>query len=73
VPFTTQQADFFRPDLRIYWRKSKAEYSRMLSIDIQNFANYENEAFRYYDSFLDKVVVKKQLGLIPMINYRWEF
>ncbi|MFT6205191.1 MAG: hypothetical protein ACI9V1_000862 [Spirosomataceae bacterium] len=73
VPFTAQQADFFRPDLRIYWRKSKAKYSRMLSLDIQNFANYENEAFRYYDSFLDEIVVKKQLGLIPMINYRWEF
>jgi hypothetical protein len=73
MPFSIQQANFFRPDLRIYWRKSKAKYSRMLSLDIQNFANYKNEAFRYYDSFLDKVVVKKQLGLIPMINYRWEF
>lgn len=73
MPFTAQQADFFRPDVRIYWRKSKAKYSRMLSIDIQNIANYENEAYRYYDSFLDEIVVKKQLGLIPMINYRWEF
>ncbi len=73
VPFTAQQTNYFRPDIRIYWRKSRAKYSRMLSIDIQNVANYENEAYRYYDSFLDEIVVKKQLGLIPMINYRWEF
>lgn len=65
--------DYFRPDLRVYFKKSKAKYSRTISIDLQNFAGIENEGFRYYDSYLKKIVVKNQLGLIPMFNYKWEF
>lgn len=73
VPFTIQQADYIRPDVRVYFRKSKENYARMLSIDIQNVANIQNVAYSYYDNFLEKVVTKYQLGLIPMLNYRWEF
>ena len=71
--FTIKQQDFFRPDVRVYWRKSKKSYSRVVSLDIQNVANVQNIAFSYYD-FLQKQIVKKyQLGMIPMLNYRWEF
>jgi hypothetical protein len=45
----------------------------MWSIDIQNVANYQNVAFNYYDAFQNKIITKYQLGMIPMLNYRWEF
>jgi hypothetical protein len=70
---TAQNPDYFRPDLRIYLKRSKAKLNRMWSIDIQNFANYQNTSFDYYDAFQNKVITKYQLGMVPMLNYRWEF
>ncbi|WP_341225956.1 TonB-dependent receptor [uncultured Arcticibacterium sp.] len=70
---TERLPDYFRPDIRVYLKKSKKKYNTMLSIDIQNVANYQNVAFDYYDVFQKKVVRKNQLGMIPMLNYRWEF
>ncbi|MFN3851410.1 MAG: TonB-dependent receptor [Spirosomataceae bacterium] len=70
--WTVKQKDYFRPDVRVYFKKSKTKYSRMFSIDIQNVANYQNESFSYYDTFQKKVIRKYQLGMIPLINYRWE-
>jgi CarboxypepD_reg-like domain/TonB-dependent Receptor Plug Domain len=72
--FTEQYPAYFRTDLRFYFRKSKVKYARMLSIDIQNAtSNEKNVAHEYYDSFQKKVVRNYQLGMIPMLNYRWEF
>lgn len=70
---TEQFADFFRPDIRVYYRKNKGTKNVMWSLDIQNVANYQNVAFKYYDALKGEVQTKYQLGLIPMINYRIEF
>ena len=70
---TDKQVDYFRPDIRVYLKRSKAKLNRMWSIDIQNVANYQNVAFNYYDAFQNKIITKYQLGMIPMLNYRWEF
>lgn len=72
-PFSIQQKDYFRPDVRVYLRKSKAKYSRMFSIDIQNAIGYQNEAYSYYDFFQNKIIQRYQLGMVPMMNYRVEF
>jgi hypothetical protein len=71
--FTVKQPDYFRPDFRIYLKKSKQRYSRTLALDIQNIASYKNTAFSYYDILQKKVVKQYQLGLIPILSYRWEF
>ena len=71
--FSIKMKDYFRPDLRIYWKKSKAKYSRTLALDIQNISATKNEAYSYYDSFQKQIVRKNQLGLIPVLSYRWEF
>jgi hypothetical protein len=65
--------DYWRPDLRISWRKNKPNYTRTLSLDIQNVANHQNVAFTYYDSFLQRVETRYQLGIIPVIVYRVDF
>jgi hypothetical protein len=71
--YTVKMKDYFRPDLRVYWKKSRAKYSRTLSLDLQNVSGTKNEAYRYFDKRKDAVVTQYQLGLIPVLSYRWEF
>ena len=65
--------DYFRIDMRAYIKRAKRKGSESISLDIQNLTNRKNQAFNYYDYFLQKVVRQNQLGLIPMLNYRREF
>jgi len=71
--FSLKMKDYFRPDLRIYWKKSKAKYSRTLALDIQNISGTKNDAYSYYDTYQKKIVRQNQLGMIPVVSYRWEF
>lgn len=71
--FSGQLGDYFRIDFRVSFKKEKTGYSRMFAIDIQNLLSIENDGFRYYDFRQQKVVVKKQLGIIPVLVYKIEF
>ncbi|MEM1323237.1 MAG: TonB-dependent receptor [Bacteroidota bacterium] len=71
--FRFRQEDFFRVDLRIYYKNNKDGYSSTLALDIQNATNAENVAYRYYDLQQQQVVTEFQLGLIPILSYRTEF
>ena len=70
---TIKLKDYFRTDLRIYWKRNKPGYTRTWSLDIQNLTNTENEAYSYYDLRANQVIMKTQLGLIPVLNYKVEF
>jgi hypothetical protein len=72
-PLIEKNPDYFRPDLRVYFKKSKDKLSRTVSIDIQNFTGQKNLAYQYYDALLEKITPRYQLGIIPMLNYRIEF
>ena len=61
----------FRTDLKIYWRRIKNKRSGLLSIDIQNALNTQNEAYHYYDTYLMDVATQTQLGIIPVISYKY--
>ncbi|MBO0939919.1 TonB-dependent receptor [Fibrella sp. HMF5335] len=71
--YTNRLADYARADLRLYWRKSNPRYNRMLALDIQNVTNAQNQAHSYFDAFQRKIVPQYQLGIIPVLSYRWEF
>ncbi|ACT93585.1 TonB-dependent receptor [Dyadobacter fermentans] len=71
--YSVKLRDYFRPDLRIYWKKGHRKYSRTLALDLQNVSGTQNEGYHRYDAFLKQIVVQKQLGLIPVLSYRWEF
>jgi hypothetical protein len=71
--FTIKMKDYFRPDLRIYWKRNKNNFTRTWSVDIQNVSNTQNEAFSYYDVLQKQVVKRYQLGIIPLLSYRIEF
>ena len=71
--YTVRLADYFRIDLRLAWRKNKPGRTRTLSLDIQNLLNRENAAGFYFDTFLQEVQTRKQLGIIPTLTWRLDF
>ena len=71
--FTLQNNDYFRIDLRLSTTKHKPNYTRIISLDIQNVIGIENDAYLYFDQFQDRTVTAKQLGIIPVLAYRVEF
>lgn len=72
--FTVRQSDFFRLDLRIYWKRSLGDRrNSTFALDFQNATMQENTAYQYYDPFTKKVETKYQLGLIPNLSWRIEF
>lgn len=71
--FSIQQKAYFRTDLRFYYKRNKAKYSTTLALDIQNATNAQNVAFSYYDVQKQAIVVKNQLGIIPLLSWRIEF
>jgi len=71
--FPLKQQDYFRLDLRFYLKWNKARRNSTLSVDLQNLTGRRNAAYEYYDFVQGKVQEKRQLGLIPIINWRIEF
>ncbi len=71
--FSVKLPDYYRVDLRLSLKKQKKGYTRTLSIDIQNLTNRLNTAYFYFDWAQNKVIEKKQLGMIPVLNWRAEF
>jgi hypothetical protein len=64
---------FWRFDIRTsYYYLSKGGHTHRWSLDIQNVTNRLNEFGVFYDSFLNQPVVRTQLGLIPVLSYRYE-
>lgn len=65
--------DYVRLDLRIYRKWNAARRSNMLSLDIQNASNENHIVYNYYDRVQQKILGKKQLGIIPILSYRVNF
>jgi hypothetical protein len=65
--------DYVRLDLRIYRKWNAARRSNMLSLDIQNSSNENHIVYNYYDRVQQKILGKKQLGIIPILSYRVNF
>jgi len=58
-----------RLDLRISYIK-KGKWKNVISLDIQNVMNRQNDAYYYFDPLQDEIVLQKQLGLIPILSWR---
>jgi hypothetical protein len=71
--FEQKLGDYFRLDARFVWRKNKTGYTRSISLDIQNVLGVENDGFQYYDRLQKRVLIQKQLGIIPILAYRVDF
>lgn len=72
--FSVQQKDYFRLDLRVYWKRSlDNRRNSTFAMDFQNATMQENIAYQYWDPYTQKVETKYQLGLIPNLSWRLEF
>lgn len=59
--------DYKRLDVRINYIKGKSFWS----LDIQNVLNTLNDAYQYYD--ISGLKTQKQLGMIPVLTYKYSF
>ena len=73
--FTEKGDPYFRPDLRIVYRKDKERYSWSLSLDIQNAIARKNIAAinRTFDPDLGEWVFREQSTLTPLLSYQIYF
>ena len=73
--FTEKVDPYFRPDLRIAYRKDKEEYAWSLSLDVQNAIARRNidGISRTFDPDLREWVFKTQSSLTPVLSYQIDF
>jgi len=72
--FSVQQKDYFRLDLRVYWKRSLGNRrNSTFAMDFQNATMQENIAYQFWDPYTQSVETKYQLGLIPNLSWRLEF
>lgn len=71
--FESNLPDYFRVDLHIGFRKSRARAAHIWSFDIRNFTNRQNPRYEFLNFNTGKIGYEYQLGLIPVFSYRIEF
>ena len=64
---------FFRIDFGISYRKNKEKTASVLTLNVQNLTQKENELFRFYDFNLGGIRSDTQLSFIPNLSYKIEF
>ncbi len=65
--------DYLRVDIGFSYRFNQKKYALILSLDVQNVFNRQNIGAYRYDPLSETVVETRQLGWIPVINFRVEF
>jgi hypothetical protein len=65
--------DYFRLDLHIGFRKSRAKAAHIWSFDIRNFTGRQNPRYEFLNFNTGKIGYEYQLGFIPVFSYRIEF
>lgn len=69
-----QYPDYFRIDLRVYWRKNLGNRrNSTFALDLQNLTGQQNLAYHFFDPYTQKIENKYQLGTIPNFSWRLEF
>lgn len=71
-PFEERVAPYFRPDIRIAYRKDNRKSAWTLSLDVQNVINRQNEDAidRTYDPDTGSWVSRNQSGLTPILSFQ---
>ncbi|GAA4454395.1 carboxypeptidase-like regulatory domain-containing protein [Nibrella saemangeumensis] len=71
--YSQQLPDYFRTDIRLSWKKNRLNYTRTLSLDIQNVTNRQNVFGQYFDPRSGQVRTSYATPLIPVLSYRVSF
>jgi len=74
IGYSKQYPDYFRIDLRVYWRKNLGNRrNSTFALDIQNLTGKQNLAYHFFDPYTQQIENKYQLGTIPNFSWRVEF
>ncbi len=70
--FRDRVQPYFRPDLRIAYRRNNPHSAWSLALDIQNVISHKNidALSRNYDPDLNQWVYRKQAGLTPVLSFQ---
>jgi hypothetical protein len=73
--FSEKVDAYFRPDMRIAWRKNKTHSAWSIALDLQNIANKRNidALSRSYDPDKNAWVFREQSGLTPVLSFQIDF
>ena len=71
--YSVKAKDYFRTDLGVRLHIYKANTQHVFSIDIQNVTNRLNTWAHVYDAEQKKQIDYPMAGLLPILNYRFEF
>jgi hypothetical protein len=73
--FSEKVDSYFRPDLRIAYRKNNPRAAWWVALDIQNVANRRNidALSRNYDPDVNGWVYREQSGLTPILSFQIDF
>jgi hypothetical protein len=72
--YINQAPDYFRADLRVYWRKNLGNRrNSTFALDIQNLTARENVAYHFFDPYTNNIETKYQLTTIPNFSWRLQF
>ncbi|SNS57883.1 TonB-dependent Receptor Plug Domain [Ekhidna lutea] len=64
---------YFRMDFGISYRKNRKRTTSVISLDIQNLTQRENEFFRYYNVGARRIESESQISFFPNLSYKIEF
>jgi len=67
--FSQQLPAVLKTYFRIYYKINHSKRYSLIGLDLSNVINRQNVSYSYYDPLLDEIVMKHQLGLIPMLSY----
>jgi hypothetical protein len=71
--FTEKFKQYFRPDLKLTFRRNGRKMSQEWFLDLQNLSNSKNIFTQSFDANSNKVRLQYQTGFYPNFNYRIEF
>ncbi len=74
-PFEVQVAPYFRPDIRLSYRKDNPNSAWTIALDVQNVIGRDNEdGLDYsYDSDANEWTSRSQSGLTPILSFQIDF
>ena len=72
-PFAKRLAPYSRLDLRLNYIITFNDSKQVISLAMQNVTNRRNDGYHYYDPYSEDILLKKQLGIIPILSYRREW
>jgi hypothetical protein len=74
-PYSQRVPAYGRVDTRFALRKDKQKRTWQLALDVQNILGIRNtDALnRRYDPSINKWIVRKQSGIVPVLSYQYDF